>query len=276
MSDICREPNEDKLSQRPMRKDLGNLSKTNEQKEKIPDEDSRSVTSSVALKQSEFCFFFDCFELTYKMIDNYGLVFQPKIIVNVENYLQYEIPMAEEKLNDITPEPNPRKSLPSLTIKNNKKYNFSDTFRFVIADLLDLNEDYFSSFTMNNLIITISIVNQKNIDLNGIPLIIGECKIPIHKLEENKVFETKLPIKNNLFKTVGYLYSRLLLSTEFQGYNSEKSVVSSRGKASSKGSFISSNTSKVTTAKVNENCGIMFNEYPCLPYMFINHKLKDL
>jgi hypothetical protein len=275
MSDICREPNEDKLSQRPLRKDLGNLPKTNDQKEKIPEEDSKSVTSSVAVKQSEFSFFFDCFELTYKMIDNYGLVFQPKIIVNVENYLQYEIPVAEEKLKDITPENNRRKSVPNLALKNNKKYNFSDTFRFVIADLLDLNEDYFSSFIMNNLIITISIVNQKSLDLNGIPLVIGECKIPIHKLEENKVFETKLPIKNNLFKTVGYLYSRLLLSTEFLGYNSEKSVVSSKGKASSRGSYISSNTSKITTGKVDDNCGIMFNEYPCLPYMFLNPKLKD-
>ena len=244
---------------------------------KITNEDTKSSSSSLN-KNQEYNFYIDTFELTYKLVDNYGIIFQPKLIVKIDNYLEYEISLKNEKEKSIDNIPN-NQSFSMSYIKTNKSYNFCHQFSFNHGDLLDIDEDYFSDINFSNLIMRIAVVNEKNCDLNGKPVYFGECKLPLYSLEENQINEFKIPVRNHVFKIIGYIYSRIHFISEsiLRDNLSETSKTNTNSKIVEKklhSKETPSNYFDNFSKKVNEESQIFFNEYPLIPFTYLSEQSK--
>ena len=214
-----------------------------------------------------YYFYFENLEISYKLCDDFGLSFRPKLIVKIHPFDDYEIRISsDDKALDTSfnaPQRTERSSSQILSISHsesskkknsNNVYTFNHIFQLKSEDFEKAGEDLVN-VNFNSMILTVSVVNEKNSDMNGKFVVIGEIKIPIHQITNKDVFEGRIPLRTKYTKIIGYLDTRIEMISYYSGTLPIKLDVNQ------------------FTEKVDP-CKTIFNEYPIIPYEFLPEDIK--
>ena len=215
------------------------------------------LTASQKDQFKTYYFYFECFDLVYKLCDDFGLIFRPKLIVNIPGLLDIEINIMEE--DDFNKSENNAESMMDSKITINKTNqmiihnNFSTKVIYKYLLTIKGKDLYSENIFLNSLILKITMHNEY---LNYPQIIIGDFHIPLHRIPD-QIDEGKIPIynKGNL---IGYIFIRFQYT--YVDENDNKSLNSS---------FIEFNEREFKLpVKPNK---IIFNEYPILNYKLLDH-----
>ena len=163
-----------------------------------------------------YYFFFENLEIFYKQCDDFGLSFKPKLIVKVEGLNEYEIQLiSDEKGLDTSfnaPQRTDSSMINNSTILNkncsNSNYRFNHIFQLKSEDFTQEGKDIVN-IDFNSIFVTVLVVNERNMDLNGKCVLIGEIKIPLYLLSNHEILEGRIPLWTKYSKIIGFLDTRI-------------------------------------------------------------------
>jgi len=215
---------------------------------------------------NNYHFYFENLEITYRLCDDFGLSFRPKIIIKISPFDDYEIPISsEDKSLDTSFNLKSERTLTSnLTLSTsetqkkksspNNIFPFTHIFSLKSEDFVKCGEDLVN-VNFNSLILTISVVNERNTDINNNYLVIGEIRIPLYQITPKEIIEGRIPLRSKYTKNIGFLDTRIELIT----YNS--------------GSVPMKLDVDMFTQNVNQ-MNIIFSDYPIIPYEYLPEDIR--
>jgi hypothetical protein len=168
---------------------------------------------------NKIIFFFEKFELTYKLIDDFGLSFNPVLFIKVP-------PSQEYTYNPIQVEGQGNKEGEALSdnslIRNDNNYNNLKTKE--VYKTYNFNSIYaLNTANMDNWHkkkIHINILNKNKHKNNFHQILVCLCTIELNSIP-SKGFQGKILLKSKLTKEVGHIFAKIKLITDDEVYDIE-------------------------------------------------------
>jgi len=209
-------------------------------------------------KLKVFILYFDHFELVYRLVDDYGICFRPKMIIKANNLKDQEICIKDDTKKILNNEEKKE------TVNKDKKLthnSLSLATAKIIYDFLYLIKaiDFCSINYINSIILRITMLNEIP---NLLPIIIGEMYVHLENFSTTTQ-EGKIPV-NNKGKLIGYLnvrYQLFYYKSEF-----DKRIIDIEKRDFDEESFKS---------HVHKAADIVFDKYPVLGFKELSDEKKS-